>query len=356
MSTHLPKANSDINAWICFNNFFNSKDEYLNIVLNGNEIPTVKQYSRTTLYNTDSHTISSAIATGNNEYADGDTITYLTTESIYEDGGDVELEWGTTVRGRALSAKTDGTWYLYITESYDQSDSTIGQGIYEVEKTTAATPTYDHIKNGWYHATLGHAIARFTVSSGTVSDLIILGRDVLIGDSNPQAAGLNITPGRIGQIFIDKTNTKLYFSTGTSDADDWNDSSSGAYGLTSYYDTGWVENLLNGGSTPEWRNVHLSSSGTSEGNITHGLNATLDKLLIRLLVSTDGTDANAIEVGKYSGNYSINIGWAPLYVDANNVKIQTAATYGFNAMNDSGTGTAYTTGAYYYRIVVTKLY
>jgi hypothetical protein len=119
------------------------------------------------------------------------------------------------------------------------------------------------------------------------------------------------------------------------------------------YVTGWIENLMNGGSTPEWRNVHLSASGTADGNINHGLNCGLEKLLIKVLISTDGTDANSFELfkGESANN---NSGVTFYYVDSNNLKVQTGAT-AIIYINDSGIGIGLTTEAFYYRIVVIKL-
>jgi hypothetical protein len=121
------------------------------------------------------------------------------------------------------------------------------------------------------------------------------------------------------------------------------------------YVTGWVENLINGGTTPEWRNVHLSASGTADGNINHGLNCGLDQLSVRVLISTDGTDANSFEVQCHSlttaGQF---FGLTFFYIDDNNLKVQTGL-YGLAPIDDGGIPLTINTNAYYYKIIVKKL-
>ena len=350
MSTKLPKLGSDINAWITLNNYFNSIDEYINIVLNGNEIPTIKQGTRTTLYNIDTDTISDIISTGNNEYGAGDEIDYLTNQAIFEDTSDVVLKWGTTVRGVSLPSISDGTWYIYLSGSYDQDKTTVGQGTYNVSKNA---PTYSVVKKGWYHAVNGHAIARFTVATSVVSDLIIMGDCLLIAAGDPQI-DYTFTPGRVGQVWIDTTTDEesVYFSKGTVDENDWIQSGGGSNiaGIIQEYDTGWIENLLNSGSAPKWGGVELSEDGLANGNINHGFNTPLSKLRVELIISTDGTDSTSFII-PYASNTGLAQGISVYQVDLNNIKIVTNSN-GFNYINESFTTVLLTNQPYYYKVKV----
>ena len=78
------------------------------------------------------------------------------------------------------------------------------------------------------------------------------------------------------------------------------------------YDTDWVAVSTN-----------LQSKTIT---VTHSLNTTLDNLFIKFLWSSDGTDANAIELGSYSSNpYGVTEGFEIQYSDTNNIDIVTAS-------------------------------
>ena len=125
--------------------------------------------------------------------------------------------------------------------------------------------------------------------------------------------------------------------------------------LTNYYDTGWVENLLNGGTLPDWTNVLLGDDGTNPADtVTHNLNTTIEKLQVNFLLSTDGTDANAFRP-LLSDTGTTDLGIRINYVDNNNISIQTGVN-GFRIINSSGNAITMDTEAYYYRIIVVKLY
>ena len=113
------------------------------------------------------------------------------------------------------------------------------------------------------------------------------------------------------------------------------------------YDTGWI-------NRSDWTNVHLGSNTTlnTDSNVTHNLNAPLSNLLVKLFLSTDGTDANSFEVatniGALSDGGSVH-GVTVYQVDANNIKLQTA-TNGLIIVQDSGAYLTVDTENWYYKI------
>ena len=119
--------------------------------------------------------------------------------------------------------------------------------------------------------------------------------------------------------------------------------------LITKYDTGWI-------NTNDWTNRHLGTTAlpkNSDSNVTHNLDATFDQVIIRVLISTDGTDATSFEPYlSLQANNQFGIGF--FYVDANNVKVQTA-TLGFYAVADDGSVFAIDTEDWYYKIVVYKI-
>jgi len=117
------------------------------------------------------------------------------------------------------------------------------------------------------------------------------------------------------------------------------------------YDTGWLLNELGGASTADWTNVHLGDDPTDPADtVTHGLNAPLSKLLVRLLVSSDGTDNNSIELRGGGGNtgYAFNV----YQIDSNNIKIQTGSLGLSYARDSDGALTALNTQNWYYKVRV----
>jgi len=111
------------------------------------------------------------------------------------------------------------------------------------------------------------------------------------------------------------------------------------------YDTGWI-------NRSDWTNVHLGSNTTkdTDSNVTHNLNAPLCELLVKLFISTDGTDANSFEVYPDTSS-GTDYGWKVFAVDNNNVKIQTA-TGGLRDLSDAGVGSTIDTENWYYRVKV----
>lgn len=107
------------------------------------------------------------------------------------------------------------------------------------------------------------------------------------------------------------------------------------------YDTGWVANS-------DWTNAELT--------VTHNLGADLSDLMIKFMISSDGTDANGIEIGLYSENdaAATTRGQEARPVSSSAFKIQTAAG-GIRYLDDSGVGQALGgASAFYYKVVVYK--
>jgi len=116
-----------------------------------------------------------------------------------------------------------------------------------------------------------------------------------------------------------------------------------------FYDTGWI-------ACNVWTNQHL---GTTLGNdVAHSLSAPLRNLIVKVFLSTDGTDANSHELlntgvmynalGYRGFNYHI------YGINDNSFKIQTGDT-GLAGLNDDGSYWSIDNEADYYRIVVYKM-
>ncbi len=108
----------------------------------------------------------------------------------------------------------------------------------------------------------------------------------------------------------------------------------------STYTAGWVANS-------DWTNAELTSN--------HALATNLSELIVKVFVSSGGTDATAIEVfGGYDASGTAR-GWNIYQVDINNIKVQTG-TGGVLYLSDSGTPTVLGAAtSWYYKIVVYKL-
>jgi len=108
--------------------------------------------------------------------------------------------------------------------------------------------------------------------------------------------------------------------------------------------------------TNDWTNVHLGTTNGSDSNFFHGLNAPLSDLLVKVLISTDGTDANSFEVTDASiQDTGGNAYGATIYnIDNNNIKVQTSAN-GITYVDDNGVTQAIAAQDWYYKIKVWKL-
>lgn len=107
------------------------------------------------------------------------------------------------------------------------------------------------------------------------------------------------------------------------------------------YDTGWVSNA-------DWTNAEFT--------ITHNLNVPLSDLVIKFLISTDGTDDNSIEVAAHSDVWSGTgyFGFTIYAIDDNSFYIQTGAQ-GIRLVSDTGSDLKVDTENWYYKVKVWKL-
>ena len=129
-----------------------------------------------------------------------------------------------------------------------------------------------------------------------------------------------------------------------------NQLSSKVDGLIKKYDTGWI-------NRSDWTNVHMGSSAVkdADSNVTHGLDAPLAELMIKVFISTDGTDAKSFEVYYYDDSATVGShGFTYYAVDDDNFIVQTGAGGILYINNVGGGGGLLTTQNYYYKVVVYK--
>lgn len=109
--------------------------------------------------------------------------------------------------------------------------------------------------------------------------------------------------------------------------------------LMDKYDTGWI-------ACSDWTAATFTA--------THNLNAPLSELIVKFLISTDGTDANSFEIflGRNDGDELRN-GYSIYESTSNAVKIYTA-TQGMTVIDSSGNTVILDTESYYYKIIVYK--
>ncbi|KKK58223.1 hypothetical protein LCGC14_3046620, partial [marine sediment metagenome] len=114
---------------------------------------------------------------------------------------------------------------------------------------------------------------------------------------------------------------------------------------------------LTGSDSGATADVNVSTKNTDE-NVVHGLNAPLSDLLVKVMISTDGTDANSFELVDTGFDTAMSanttVGLSILAVDNDNVRVQTAIQ-GFLRIKDDGTRETVGSSDYYYKIVVYKL-
>ena len=124
------------------------------------------------------------------------------------------------------------------------------------------------------------------------------------------------------------------------------------------YNTGWLLNQIGGVGSPDWTNVHLGDDPSQDSNVNHNLDAPSSDLLIKILVSTDGTDNNSFEPVLSASDWdpvsTRSYGITIFQVDSNNITVQTGND-GILYIKNDGVRYAIDVAAWYYKIKVYKL-
>jgi hypothetical protein len=126
---------------------------------------TIKDGTTFTVYGEDTYTTPASPNTNNNSYPNSTSVTYLEPDVIFE-----LADFQVTIGSTSGFASADATYYVYCSASNDVDASNRGKGVYAA---TTNAPTWDSQKQGWYHATDGKAIARYVVSSTTITDFMV---------------------------------------------------------------------------------------------------------------------------------------------------------------------------------------
>ena len=137
-------------------------------------------------------------------------------------------------------------------------------------------------------------------------------------DVNCNAAGSDTINGA-SSVTINRTLDRWKFSGGETE---WK-----ATSKNQCYDTGWLLNQIGGVGSPDWTNVHLGDDPSQDSNVNHNLDAPSSDLLIKILVSTDGTDNNSFEPVLSASDWdpvsTRSYGITIFQVDSNNITVQT---------------------------------
>ena len=117
------------------------------------------------------------------------------------------------------------------------------------------------------------------------------------------------------------------------------------------YETAWI-------NRSDWTNVHPGSDNTknADSNVTHNLDAPLSELIVRFLISTDGTDNNSFEVLsslRFDTGVLVRLGIQVDQVDSDNILIQTGVE-GIGSLTTAGAHLTIGTQNWYYKIVVQR--
>lgn len=112
------------------------------------------------------------------------------------------------------------------------------------------------------------------------------------------------------------------------------------------YDTGWI--ICN-----DWTNQHLGT--IVGGNVAHNLGTPLTNLIVKIYVSSDGTEANAIEIPGwiYAGGVT-TYGVETHAVDNDNLLVQTGAS-GVDYVQDASGQATLVPNGWRYKIKVYRL-
>ncbi len=117
-----------------------------------------------------------------------------------------------------------------------------------------------------------------------------------------------------------------------------------SFTVASKYDTGWIANS-------DWTFF--------KPTITHNLNAPLSELIIKLMLSSDGTDANSFDLtpqGHYRANDGTGFGIHYYAIGNNSFNIVTAANGVQRFLSTDGSASALGgADSFYYKVIVYKL-
>ena len=111
-------------------------------------------------------------------------------------------------------------------------------------------------------------------------------------------------------------------------------------GTVSTFDTGWVSNS-------DWTNVDLT--------VTHNLSSNLSDLIVKLFISTDGTEANAFEIINSTKDSATMKGYTTYQDSINTFHIQTGEAGIAYCSDTDGTVLNLDTESWYYKVKVYKL-
>ena len=125
------------------------------------------------------------------------------------------------------------------------------------------------------------------------------------------------------------------------------------YGAHENYDSGWI-------ARSDWTNVHLGSNTTkdTDSNLIHSLNANLSQLLVKVFISTDGTDTNSLDIiidGSQDGSDTHSIGITVHQVSADALILQTGTQSAGHYVEADGSKNSLTDDDFYYKVKVWKL-
>lgn len=115
----------------------------------------------------------------------------------------------------------------------------------------------------------------------------------------------------------------------------------------------WTNNRqITGSSSGATADVNEASGSNKnqDTDVLHDLNRALYSLHMKLIISSDGTDSNSFEVKDSSVGANVH-GQTMWYVDADNIKVQTA-TDGLEHTQDNGANGQIDTEDWYYKVIV----
>jgi len=220
----------------------------------------------------------------------------------------------------------------YIADSVEAKD-VLPPNILVVDDADHTIQDNDDFDEIWMEPKTGDRTCNF--SSATTGIRKITVRNIGDGTYKVDAGGINL-------VSADDWVTKI------SDGTAWK-----IIGLYTSYSTGWI-------NTDDWTNRHLGTTAApknTDSNVVHNLNVPLRKLKVRILISTNGTDATSFEragTDYSSSTLDQSLGLSVYHVDNNNIKVQTGAE-GVGVTADDGTINNINTEDWYYNIITERI-